>query len=127
MASESCCISWCFRTTPCLVRVNQLLPSGYASCRCNFPGSYLLLLAGASRLKDAGSQPGPCLCRYSYANAPIQKELHAAEVGAAAAFLVSPLASAITGTVLHVDNGLHAMGLATDSSSLALDQEPAKA
>ncbi|CAN1144431.1 Enoyl-[acyl-carrier-protein] reductase [NADH], chloroplastic [Linum perenne] len=37
---------------------------------------------------------------YSTANAPLQKELSADEVGNAAAFLVSPLASAITGTVL---------------------------
>lgn len=37
------------------------------------------------------------------------------EVGNAAAFLVSPLASAITGTVIYVDNGLHAMGVGVDS------------
>ncbi|MCI15041.1 enoyl-ACP reductase 1-3, partial [Trifolium medium] len=47
---------------------------------------------------------------YSIANAPLQKELSAEEVGNAAAFLSSPLASAITGTVLYVDNGLNAMG-----------------
>ena len=57
----------------------------------------------------------------------MQKELQAAEVGAAAAFLLSPLASAITGTVVHVDNGLHAMGLALDSETLAETKEPAKA
>ena len=69
----------------------------------------------------------PCLCRYSYENAPIQKELHAHEVGAAAAFLLSPLASAITGTVLHVDNGLSSMGLALDSRALDRQKEPAAA
>lgn len=37
------------------------------------------------------------------------------EVGNAAAFLASPLASAITGTVLYVDNGLNAMGVGVDS------------
>ncbi|RWR77838.1 enoyl-acyl-carrier-protein reductase NADH, chloroplastic-like protein [Cinnamomum micranthum f. kanehirae] len=52
---------------------------------------------------------------YSLANAPLQKELLADEVGNAAAFLASPLASAITGTVLYVDNGLHAMGVGVDS------------
>lgn len=56
--------------------------------------------------------------RYSYANAPIQKEMEAREVGVAAAFLLSPLASAITGSVVYVDNGLNAMGLAVDSASL---------
>ncbi|XP_030453230.1 enoyl-[acyl-carrier-protein] reductase [NADH], chloroplastic-like [Syzygium oleosum] len=52
---------------------------------------------------------------YSLENAPLQKELSAEEVGNAAAFLASPLASAITGTVLYVDNGLNAMGVGVDS------------
>ncbi|KAJ9554189.1 hypothetical protein OSB04_018234 [Centaurea solstitialis] len=52
---------------------------------------------------------------YSSENAPLQKELAAEEVGNAAAFLASPLASAITGTVLYVDNGLNAMGVGVDS------------
>lgn len=55
---------------------------------------------------------------YAKANAPLTKDLEAEEVGAAATFLLSPLASAITGTVLYVDNGMHAMGLAIDSSAL---------
>lgn len=52
---------------------------------------------------------------YSSENAPLMKELSAEEVGNAAAFLASPLASAITGTVLYVDNGLNAMGVGVDS------------
>jgi enoyl-[acyl-carrier protein] reductase I len=55
---------------------------------------------------------------YFKANAPLAKDLEGEEVGAASAFLVSPLASAITGEVLYVDNGMHAMGLAIDSASL---------
>lgn len=55
---------------------------------------------------------------YSKANAPLSKDLHGEEVGHAAAFLLSPLASAITGQILFVDNGLHAMGLAVDSAAL---------
>nr|GMD43915.1 enoyl-[acyl-carrier-protein] reductase [NADH], chloroplastic-like [Ipomoea batatas] len=43
---------------------------------------------------------------YSIENAPLQKELSAEEVGNAAAFLASPLASAIMGAVVYVDNGL---------------------
>jgi enoyl-[acyl-carrier protein] reductase I len=41
------------------------------------------------------------------------------DVGNTAAFLCSPLASAITGTVIYVDNGLHSMGLAVDSPCVA--------
>ncbi|KAM3324490.1 hypothetical protein P3S67_005642 [Capsicum chacoense] len=52
---------------------------------------------------------------YSLANAPLQKELSADEVGNTAAFLASPLASAITGAVIYVDNGLNAMGVGVDS------------
>lgn len=52
---------------------------------------------------------------YAKANAPLAKDLAATEVGNAAAFLVSPLASAITGSVVYVDNGMHAMGIAMDS------------
>lgn len=56
---------------------------------------------------------------YSAANAPLQRQIEAEEVGNAAAFLSSSLASAITGEVLHVDCGLHAMGLALDSPCLS--------
>jgi enoyl-[acyl-carrier protein] reductase I len=54
---------------------------------------------------------------YSYQNAPLQKELHSEEVGHGALFLLSPMASAITGTTLYIDNGIHAMGVASDSPS----------
>ena len=49
---------------------------------------------------------------YVAANAPLTEPLTAQEVGAAAAFLASPLASGITGTVVYVDKGYHAMGMA---------------
>ncbi|EOY09481.1 NAD(P)-binding Rossmann-fold superfamily protein isoform 2 [Theobroma cacao] len=56
---------------------------------------------------------------YSLANAPLQKELSAEEVGNAAAFLASPMSSAITGAVVYVDNGLNAMGVGVDSPVFA--------
>ena len=51
---------------------------------------------------------------YCSANAPLPEALSAAEVGTAAAFLASPLASGITGTTLYVDKGYHSMGMAVD-------------
>ncbi len=56
---------------------------------------------------------------YSTANAPLSKELLAEDVGNTAAFLLSPLASSITGSCVYVDNGLHTMGVAVDSPTLA--------
>lgn len=49
---------------------------------------------------------------YCSKNSPLSDPLAAEEVGAAAAFLSSPLASGITGTTLYVDKGYHAMGMA---------------
>lgn len=56
------------------------------------------------------------MINYSEINAPLQgKKLLASEIGNTAAFLASPLASAITGTIIYVDNGMHAMGVGIDS------------
>lgn len=52
---------------------------------------------------------------YVAMNAPLVKDLKATEIGATAAFLVSPLASGITGVTVYVDNGMHAMGVSCDS------------
>ena len=54
---------------------------------------------------------------YCAANSPITEPLRAEEVGAAATFLCSPLASGITGTTLYVDKGYHSMGMAVDPSA----------
>lgn len=56
---------------------------------------------------------------YMEENAPLQKSLTSKNVGDVALFLSSPLADAVTGTITYVDNGLHAMGVAPDSPTLA--------
>lgn len=51
------------------------------------------------------------MVEYYEENAPLAAANSADEVGLAAAFLCSPLASGITGETLHVDKGYHAMGM----------------
>jgi enoyl-[acyl-carrier protein] reductase I len=58
------------------------------------------------------------MIKYSRANSPLPRDLQAEEVGATAAFLASPLARAITGSTVYVDNGYHAMGMAVDPTAL---------
>lgn len=55
---------------------------------------------------------------YSEHNAPLQRAIVPEEVAQTGLFLLSPMSSGITGEVVHVDCGLHTMGLATDSPSL---------
>ena len=57
------------------------------------------------------------MVQYVGQNAPLTTHLTAEEVGAATAFLCSPLASGITGTTLYVDKGYHAMGMAVEPVS----------
>jgi enoyl-[acyl-carrier protein] reductase I len=52
------------------------------------------------------------MIRYTASNSPLPRPIDASEVGSTAAFLSSPLARAITGSVVYVDNGFHAMGMA---------------
>ena len=52
------------------------------------------------------------MVEYCAGNSPLTEPLEADEVGNAAAFLSSPLASGITGTVVYVDKGYHSMGMA---------------
>lgn len=49
---------------------------------------------------------------YTTANSPLPRPIHAEDVGYAAAFLASPFAKAITGSIVYVDSGYHIMGMA---------------
>jgi enoyl-[acyl-carrier protein] reductase I len=50
------------------------------------------------------------MVEYTRLNSPVPEALLASDVGSTAAFLCSPLAAGITGCVIHVDKGYHAMG-----------------
>lgn len=56
------------------------------------------------------------MIEYSEAGAPLQDSLEAEEVGHTALFLLSPLASGITGATIYVDKGMHAMGVGPEIS-----------
>ena len=58
------------------------------------------------------------MIEYCRANAPIDRELEAMDVGFTAAFLASPLAAAITATTIYVDNGYHSMGMGIEQPVL---------
>src|SRR6185503_12156113 len=51
------------------------------------------------------------MIEYGKKTAPLPESLIAEEVGHSAAFLASSLASGITGSILYVDKGMHAMGV----------------
>lgn len=59
------------------------------------------------------------MVEYCAANTPLPEPVRAEEVGAAAAFLASPLASGITGATIYVDKGYHSMGMAVPASPTA--------
>ncbi|MDX2191991.1 MAG: enoyl-[acyl-carrier-protein] reductase [Gemmatimonadales bacterium] len=54
------------------------------------------------------------MVQYCEANSPLTRPLDSLDVGHTAAFLCSPLAAAITGSTVYVDNGYHAMGMAAE-------------
>ena len=57
------------------------------------------------------------MVEYCAENSPLTDPLQAEEVGNAAAFLSSPLATGITGSVMYVDKGYHSMGMALQETA----------
>jgi enoyl-[acyl-carrier protein] reductase I len=55
---------------------------------------------------------------YCAKNSPIPAAISATQVAHAALFLGSPLASGITGSIVHVDHGYHAMGMSVSDNDL---------
>jgi len=54
------------------------------------------------------------MIKYTATNSPLPRPIDAQDVGTTAAFLSSSLGKAITGSVVYVDNGYHAMGMAVN-------------
>jgi enoyl-[acyl-carrier protein] reductase I len=86
---------------PVGVRVNALSPGPMRT----LAGS---AIGGARRVYRASAE-----------TAPLRRNATLEEVGGAALFLLSPLGAAVTGEVLFVDGGYHAMGMAPLSEGAA--------
>ena len=54
--------------------------------------------------------------RATAANAPLRRNMSMDDVGGAAAFLLSDLGSGVTGEVIYVDGGYHALGMAIEEN-----------
>jgi enoyl-[acyl-carrier protein] reductase I len=90
------------------LRVNCVSAGPLASRAASAIGREAPAAAGSGNAKPFIEQ----MIEYTKASSPLPEALEAREVGAVAAFLCSPLASGITGCVVHVDKGYHAMGKA---------------
>jgi enoyl-[acyl-carrier protein] reductase I len=62
------------------------------------------------------------MVEYYRKNSAVTEVMKAEEVGHTAAFLSSPLGAGITGTLVYVDHGYHAMGMAADVLNLPPQQ-----
>jgi len=62
-------------------------------------------------LAAAGVHGFSKMLEYHRNHAPLRKNTEAAEVGDTALFLVSSLGRGVTGEVIHVDGGMHAMAM----------------
>jgi enoyl-[acyl-carrier protein] reductase I len=92
---------------------------------CISAGPLASRAAAAIGREAAGDAPGAVkgkafieqMVDYVRDNSPVPEALQAREVGEVAAFLCSPLASGVTGCVMHVDKGYHAMGKAVNAAN----------
>lgn len=87
-------------------RVNCISAGPLASRAASAIGAPLPLEAGS----PVGKSFIELMVEYTRYNSPIPEALRAREVATTAAFLCSPLATGITGCVIHVDKGYHVMG-----------------
>jgi enoyl-[acyl-carrier protein] reductase I len=81
-------------------------------------GHRVNLLSAGPYASRAAQAIGPIerMIDHAARSSPLPAAITADEVAAAAAFLSSPLARGITGTVIHVDHGYSVMGVGADPS-----------
>ena len=79
---------------------------GKQNIRVNAISAGPLNTLSARGVKNMGS-----LLSYVGERSPLKRNVQASEVGSTALFLVSPMSSAITGEVIHVDCGYNIMGI----------------
>jgi enoyl-[acyl-carrier protein] reductase I len=61
------------------------------------------------------------ILKWNELNSPLRRNTSLADVGGAGLYLLSPLSGGVTGEVLHVDSGYHAIGMkAIDAPDIAL-------
>jgi len=95
-------------------RVNCVSAGPFASRAASAIG------AGKTDGDEGGGKRVPFIeqmIEYARVNSPLPEAVTAADVAATAAFLCSPLAAGITGGVVHVDKGYHAMGKAVGGAA----------
>jgi enoyl-[acyl-carrier protein] reductase I len=98
---------------------------------------YLAVDLGKQRIRVNAISAGPIktlaasgiddfryILKWNEYNAPLRRTVNAEEVGDAALYLVSDLAKAVTGEILHVDAGYHVVGMkAVDAPDMSTVKE----
>ena len=92
---------------------------GTAGIRCNAISAGPIKTLAASAIGDFRY-----ILRWNQLNSPMQRNVTIDEVGGAAAYLLSDLASGVTGEVHHVDCGYHVVGMKhPDAPDIAVGKE----
>ena len=70
------------------------------------------LSAGPARTLAASAiGAGRTILRWHAENAPLRRNITAKDIAGGALYLLSPLSKRVTGEILHIDNGYHAIGM----------------
>ena len=138
----------CRRARPLMLRGGSLLTLSYSGAERVMPHynvmgvakaaleasvRYLAVDLGRENIRVNAISAGPIktlaasgigdfryILKWNEYNAPLKRNVTIGDVGGAAAFLLGPLGAGVTGEVLHVDAGYHAVGMkAVDAPDIA--------